>query len=107
MCYGENGEMIEIPQLVKAYSQVLREARIKAGLSQGEIAKLVRCSRTFITALENENYQPTLNAFVAVAYALGISPSELMQRVENKLAFLSYLDSAKEKEESEKDTRSR
>lgn len=79
--------MKEQTHLHDAVSVTLREAREYARLSQGELAERAGCARSFISFLETGSHLPGLNAFMALADALGISPSELMRRIEERMAF--------------------
>ena len=80
--------MKEIPQLQEAFAQVLQEARAHARLSQQALANEVECARSFISFMETRDHLPSLNGFLVIARALGIPSTELLKRVEAKLAQL-------------------
>nr|WP_072697988.1 helix-turn-helix transcriptional regulator [Desulfovibrio litoralis] len=84
--------MKEIPHLQEAFAQVLQEARAHSRLSQQALANEVECARSFISFMETRDHLPSLNGFLVLARALGVSSTELLARVEAKLATLEYLD---------------
>jgi transcriptional regulator with XRE-family HTH domain len=56
----------------------LRDARLKADLTQAELAKRLGKPQSFISKLERgENEDPTISEVVALAKALGIDPLAL------------------------------
>ena len=81
-------DMNEIPQLSEAFAQVLQEAREEARVSQQELARRVKCARSFISFLETRTHLPSLNAFLVLCAALELPAVEVLRRVENRLAFL-------------------
>ena len=56
----------------------LRSTRAAAGLSQAELSARVRLSRATVANIELGNQRVTLDKFVALATALGASPSSLL-----------------------------
>jgi len=62
----------------------LRKARLKAGLSQEELAVQAGVHRTYISLLERNKKSPTLNVLFRICDALNVSPSRLIARVEKK-----------------------
>ena len=63
-----------------AFGKVIRESRLKAGLSQEALADAADLDRTFIGMLERGQRQPTLETLFAIANALGIAPQTLVAR---------------------------
>jgi transcriptional regulator with XRE-family HTH domain len=55
----------------------LRQARIKAGISQEALADLCELHRTEISLLERAGREPRLATLVKLAGALGTTPGEL------------------------------
>ena len=80
--------MNEIPHLSEAFAQVLQEAREEARVSQQELARRVKCARSFISFLETRTHLPSLNAFLVLCEALDVPAGEVLRRLENRLAFL-------------------
>lgn len=71
--------------LCSALSEVLRDARQSAGLSLGEVAELSGLNRQAITFVERGDRKPTTETLAKIALALGLLPSELWGRAEQKL----------------------
>ena len=88
--------MNEIPHLSEAFAQVLQEAREEAGVSQQELARRVKCARSFISFLETRTHLPSLNAFLVLCAALDLPAAEVLQRLENRLAFLQQTAAAEQ-----------
>lgn len=77
--------MRNISYLLEATAQVMREGREQARLSQAELAEKVGCARSFVSFIETGTHLPGLKAFVALAEALDVQPSELMRRIEIRI----------------------
>ena len=60
-----------------AFGRRVAELRKKAGLSQEHFAFKCDVDRTYIGTIERGEKSPTLNTIEKIAYALGISKSEL------------------------------
>lgn len=66
-------------------TQVLRVARLAAGLSQREMADRIKAPRTYISKMECGGLTPTLNSINRLAVALGVRLSFLMLMLEGAL----------------------
>ncbi|ESZ89317.1 helix-turn-helix domain-containing protein [Congregibacter litoralis] len=73
--------MVEPEQIKKAFGEVLREERLKAGLSQERLALQCGIDRTFVSMLERGLRQPSLVTLFVVSKELSLSPSELLDQV--------------------------
>ena len=60
----------------------LRKARLKAGLSQEELADKAGVHRTYVSLLERDRRSPTLDVFFRLCKALGVRPTTFIARVE-------------------------
>lgn len=60
----------------------LRQARIKAGISQEALGDLCELHRTEISLLERAGREPRLATLVKLAGALGTTPGELSSGIE-------------------------
>jgi len=58
----------------------IRDVRTKMGLSQKDLADKIGLTSSFISQLENNQISPSLNSFLQIAGALGISPTVLLQK---------------------------
>ena len=66
---------------VDQFATNLRARRLAAGLSQEQLSRLTDLHPTEISRLERGVREPRLSTIVRVAWALGVSPSELLDRV--------------------------
>ena len=62
--------------------EVLRQARLKAGLTQEVLAFAAEVDRTYISYLENDQKSPTLEMLVKLCRELAMPVSELIKRAE-------------------------
>lgn len=63
----------------------MRDARLKAKMTQDELAQKVRLTREYISLLERGKRMPTIAVFIRLARAVGLSPAELIQQVEKSM----------------------
>ena len=68
----------------KRFGEVLRELRLKRGLSQEELAFESDLNRQFISLLELGQRSPSLQTVYKIADGLGISGSELLASMETR-----------------------
>ena len=66
----------------KAFGQVVREIRESRKLSQMDLYMESALDRTFVNAIERGIQSPTLKTIVRLSKVLGVSPSEMMRRME-------------------------
>lgn len=69
----------------KAFGEVLKIVRKKAGMSQEELAYNSSLDRTYISLLERGKRKPTINTVFSIAKALQILPNELIKMTEKIL----------------------
>ena len=69
----------------KIFGLVLKDVRREKGLSQEELGFESGYHRTYISLLERGLRSPSLSTIYRLSASLGISPSELIKKVENKL----------------------
>lgn len=62
----------------------IRELRLAAGLTQLQLAEMVRVSARTIISIEKEQYSPSLMLAYRLSLALGVSLEELCCLEENK-----------------------
>lgn len=72
-------------ELRVAFGQVVRELRIKAGLTQERLAFLARVHRTYVGDLERGEKSPTLDTVDALAAALSREPGELVEAAKRQV----------------------
>lgn len=71
--------------LVASFADVLREARLAAGITQEDLAERAEVSVRFISFLETGKRQPSLSALAAISAGLGVSMSVLISGLELKI----------------------
>ena len=64
--------------------QVVRRLRDEQGVSQEDLAEAARLDRTFISMLERGRQRATLETALALAQALGLTLSELAQKIDKE-----------------------
>jgi transcriptional regulator with XRE-family HTH domain len=57
----------------------IKELRIKIGMSQKELADRVNLTPSFISQLESNQISPSLNSFIQICNALGITPAAILE----------------------------
>ncbi|MEW6417869.1 MAG: helix-turn-helix domain-containing protein [Nitrospirota bacterium] len=81
--YEIDGKGISITQIRKEpFSDIgtkIKEIRIKIGISQKELAEKVDLTPSFISQLENNQISPSLNSFIQICNALGVSLTEILE----------------------------
>lgn len=70
----------------EAFGQVLRDLRVRKGLTQEGLGFDAGIRRTYVSILELGQQQPSLSTLLKLAKALEIPAGELVQAVENKVA---------------------
>jgi transcriptional regulator with XRE-family HTH domain len=60
----------------------LRKARMRAGLTQEELAFAAHVDRTYISMLENDKKSPTVDMLMRICQPLGIAASQVLAQVE-------------------------
>ncbi len=70
--------------LERLFGRILRELRAERGLSQEELGFESNYHRTYISQLERGQKNPSLKAIFRLAEALGITPSEMIRRIESR-----------------------
>jgi transcriptional regulator with XRE-family HTH domain len=66
-----------------AFGIVLRDLRLKSGLSQEDLGFAADLQRNYISLMELGRNQPTITTIFKLANALNIKPSKLIDLVEN------------------------
>lgn len=70
--------------LKQVFGEVLREIRKEKGISQEQLGFDCDFHRTYISLLERGEHYPSIKALFQIAKALGMQPSEILQRIENR-----------------------
>lgn len=62
--------------------ETLRKARLKAGLSQEEVAFRTKLSRNYVSLIELDQRRPTVDVLFRVCDAIGVKASKVIEAVE-------------------------
>ena len=68
------------PALIRAFANVVKEARLASGLTQEALALKSNVDRTYVGLLENGRRQPSLSTIFALATGLGVNAELLIRR---------------------------
>ncbi|HYE17369.1 MAG TPA: helix-turn-helix transcriptional regulator [Tepidisphaeraceae bacterium] len=63
----------------------LKRLRLKAGLTQEQVAARAKVTREYVSMLEAGKYVPTIEVFIRLVRAVDASPSEVIATVERSL----------------------
>jgi transcriptional regulator with XRE-family HTH domain len=66
--------------------QEIRKTRLKAGMTQEELAAKSRLTREYVSLLELNKRMPTLPVFVRLCRAMKISAPDFLAKLEDSLA---------------------
>jgi transcriptional regulator with XRE-family HTH domain len=64
---------------------LLKQARLQAGMTQEDLAAKASLTREYVSLLERGKRSPTIEVFIRVVRALGLSPAEVISKVEKSL----------------------
>ena len=73
-----------MPYNRKAFGVVISRLRVQKGLTQERLSGLAGIARSHLVALENGEKTVKLSTLWNIAYALDLSPSELIRLVEKE-----------------------
>ncbi len=80
LCYTATRDIVVYMQSEsKKLGDNLKRLRTEKGISQGDIARELDVSRSFISNIENGKTNPTLSTITKIAKAVGVSTGELMK----------------------------
>lgn len=68
--------------LEQAMGEVVRDRRLRAGLSQEQLAEAADLHRNYVGLVERGKNSPSLSALTSLAGALGCRTSELVREAE-------------------------
>jgi len=71
--------------LERLFGRMLQELRTERGLSQEKLGFESNYHRTYISQLERGQKNPSLKAIFRLARVLGITPSEMIRRIESRV----------------------
>jgi transcriptional regulator with XRE-family HTH domain len=74
-------------ELEYLFGDLLKQARLKAGMTQETLAFQAELDRTYISLLETGKRQPTLTTLFALSKALELRPSDIVKEIEKKVGY--------------------
>jgi transcriptional regulator with XRE-family HTH domain len=72
-------------EVAHIFGRVLKELRIKSGITQEVLAERSECDRTYPSLLERGRRTPGLEVIFKLAEALKIDPAKLVQLVQERI----------------------
>ena len=72
-------------KIQNVFGRVVRQLRLKKGLTQEELGFESELRRTYISILELGQQQPTLTTIIKLSKALNIKPSKLIELLEREI----------------------
>jgi transcriptional regulator with XRE-family HTH domain len=67
------------------FGTLLKEARLKAVMTQEELAIKASLTREYVSLLERDMRTPTIEVFIRLVRAVGLSPAEVILKIEKAL----------------------
>ena len=71
--------------LALAFGETVRSVRESAGVAQEALALIAEMDRSYLGRLERGEKQPSLDVVFRLAAALGVTPGDLVARIELRL----------------------
>lgn len=71
--------------LLTAFAKVLKQERLKAGLSQEELAHRAGKSLRYVSLLESRRHQPSLATLKGLCDGMGVKMSDVVAAIEAEL----------------------
>jgi transcriptional regulator with XRE-family HTH domain len=75
---------ITLPALKQALSANIKRIRSEQGISQEKLALKANIDRSYMSEVERQLANPSLEALVKLSNALEVNPSELLQTTKKK-----------------------
>ena len=67
------------------FGTLLRQARLKAAMTQEALAAEAALTREYVSLLERGKRSPTVEVFIRLVRAVGLSPADVILAVEQSL----------------------
>ncbi|WP_142715995.1 helix-turn-helix domain-containing protein [Fodinibius sediminis] len=75
---------MEKQRVQKLFGEGIYEVRMSKNLKQSDVAEKGRLDVTYVSDLERGKYMPSLLTVLKLAKGLGVSPSELINTLQDK-----------------------
>lgn len=67
------------------FGALLKEARVEAALTQEDLATKAGLTREYVSLLERDQRTPTIEVFIRLVRAVGLSPASVIAKIEKAL----------------------
>ena len=67
------------------FGTLLKQARLKAEMTQEDLAAKASLTREYVSLLERDKRTPTIEVFIRLVRAVGLSPAEVISSIERSL----------------------
>lgn len=67
------------------FGTLLKNARLKAEMTQEDLAVRASLTREYVSLLERDKRTPTVEVFIRLVRAVGLTPAEVIVEIENAL----------------------
>jgi transcriptional regulator with XRE-family HTH domain len=67
------------------FGTLIRQARLTAQMTQEDLAEKAALTREYVSLLERDKRTPTIEVFIRLVRAVGLSPSEVITQIEKSL----------------------
>ena len=78
-------KLLDRKELLTTFGKVVKQRRRELELSQEQFAYKADLHRSYISSLERGGRNVSIYNFFRIAYALEVSPEELMEKISKKL----------------------
>lgn len=68
------------------FGQELKKLRLKAGLTQEEVAARANVTREYVSMLESNKNTPTIEVFIRLCRAVQASPADVVAKIERLMS---------------------
>lgn len=75
----------------------LKQARVRSGMSQEELANRVHLSVSMIQSIENGRRDGSTKTLIALAAALNTTPNDLLYGIDNTISTSEHIPAHREK----------
>ena len=67
------------------FGTLIKQARLKAEMTQEDLAAKASLTREYVSLLERDKRNPTIEVFIRLVRAVGLSPDKVILEVEDSL----------------------
>ena len=83
--YSSQTGQLSSGTVCRVFGTLLKQARLNAAMTQEELAAKASVTREYVSLLERDQRNPTIEVFIRLVRAVGLSPAEVIADVEKSL----------------------